>query len=216
MSASIICISTIAERYYRRDYQAINAPAFFSSRRKGVERQKRLVRSSPIFVPYRVFSVARLCISIFGRGLIAAFLIMTLMSDAYLVSGGPDRWRTRPASSRLESGIGPTWRVVEPIKNKSDSSPSSLALSLFSFFSVCLSASAKTDLSPTLIPIVAHAYRVLVWCERKDWKKRGPFACLFILSKGRDAFSATFFAGYWTRQMSQRTFSERLLKRHWN
>lgn len=80
----------------------------------------------------------------------------------------------------------------------------------FFFFSFFLSElSAKTDLSPMLIPIVAHAYRVLV-CERKDWKKRGPFACLFTLSKGRDAFSATFFAGYWTRQMSQRTFSERL------
>lgn len=124
--------------------------------------KKRLVRSSPIFVPYRVFSVARLCISIFGRGLIAAFLIMTLMSDAYRVSGGPDRWRTRPASSRLESGIGPTWRVVEPIKNKSDSSPSSLALSLFSFF-FCLSVSLCQN---GLVPDVDTDRRARVPCSR--------------------------------------------------
>lgn len=80
-------------------------------------------------------------------------------------------------------------------------------------FFLCLSVSLCQN---GLVPDVDTDRRARVPCSRlpRDWKKRSPFACLFILSKGRDAFSATFFAGYWTRQMSQRTFSERLsLKR---
>lgn len=89
------------------------------------------------------------------RGLIAVFLIMTLMNDVYRVSGGLDSTTSRGPE------FGPTWRVANPIKGKSNLSPdSSLSLSL----PFPLLTSVETDLSPTpmAIPIVVHAYRVLV------------------------------------------------------
>lgn len=119
MSPPVICISTIAERYYRRDYQPINA--FVTNRRrsrhaaakKGVERQKstgflvgflvvaRQVRRSPI----SRFTSGRSCVPAvqvnIRPGLIAAFLIMTLMSDAYRVSGGPRLDSPGPSSAQL-------------------------------------------------------------------------------------------------------------------
>lgn len=107
----LICISTVAERYYRRDYQPINTPFVTKRRRsrhaaakKGVERQKpagsRSSRAKPIAdLPFRNGLAVQVDI---WRGLIAAFLIMTLMSDAYRVSGGPDS--PGPVSSSAQLG----------------------------------------------------------------------------------------------------------------
>lgn len=117
-------------------------------------------------------------------------------------------------------GLGPCF-VSTRARNRPDALPIRLKtnrifLPAF-FFSLSLFLSAKCQPLPkrTCVPEpipIAHAHRVLV-CERERTERgRGPFACLVTLSEGRDAvfFSATFLAGYWTRQMSQRTFSASL------
>ena len=179
MSPSVICISNtqIAERYYYRDYQPINA--FVANRccfrhavaKKGVERQKPAVArvesaDRRSLLSHRAVMCVHVQIDIWP-GLIAVFLIMTLMNDVYRVSDELNSTRLlRWARSSAQLGALPIRLKANRISLPTVRSLSfSLSLSPLSLsLAFPLLTSVETDLSstPMAIPIVVHAYRVLV------------------------------------------------------
>jgi len=197
-SLLVVFVSSSSSSAYRQSLNAIIGPAdkcvahtsgggfrHTRSRRKGVEHQRNdrfsrlsqrgegegrkeeCLQISPIreIRARCAFLVTALDIR---RDLIATFLIMTLMSDAYRVSGGTRRWRpmrldfTRLDSTRLDSSRRPSRQ--RPIRLKSNRI--SLATTFrFSLFVAVRMPKRISVLFPTRcapIPIIAHAYVPLI------------------------------------------------------
>jgi len=142
------------------------------------------------------------------------------------------RWAQLDSTTSLGPELGPTWRVANPIKGKSNLSPdssfslflslslSSLSLSRFPSFNLrwnglVLDTDGDTD-RRARVP----CSRLRERDEKNVVRTHGQQRLILCVSRhfiGNDAFFAiqylmTFFAGYRIQQMSQRTFSASLVE----
>lgn len=174
MSPSVICISTIAERHYCRDYQPINGPFVTNNgvvlvtqpRRKvsSVKNRPVLGRRAPKPIsdlPFRHRAVV--CAARYSARPNCRVFNNDVNERCVSRPVGP----TRRPRSQARAQPGPALLI------RLKANRIFLPTVTFSLPPAPLSTSVETVLFPTpmAIPIVAHAYRVLVY-KRRKWKKK--------------------------------------------